>query len=80
MEDLVLHHLINNTENLEFRNFSKLVHKYENENNNVLAHFHLMAIQKVYEQMIRKDLVQEPNEIYAYIVFPNCSRLLYPTL
>lgn len=64
----LLHHLINNTENLEFRSFSKLAQKYKADTHNVLAHLHLMAIQKsVYEKIGRLDLVKESDKIYGYI-------------
>ncbi|MBI1859348.1 MAG: hypothetical protein HYR96_00315 [Deltaproteobacteria bacterium] len=64
----LIHHLLDNTENLEFRAFSALSQKYKAENPNVLAHTHLMAVQKaVYVDLERTDLLNDTNAVYAHI-------------
>jgi len=76
----LLHHLLDNTEGEEFRKFSKLIQKYDallrsprNDKedlfvesiDNVLAHIHLMALQKsVYEKLNRIDLLAEAENAY----------------
>lgn len=80
----LLHHLLDNTEGEDFKEFSKLMQKYDallkkTENakedsfvvstDNVLAHIHLMALQKTtYEKLGRSDLLAEAENTYLNVI------------
>lgn len=67
--DLVYHELLHNflVDNLKGWP-TPLLEKYKNEGGSVLAHLHLMALQKtVYEKMKRPDLLAEADAMYKLI-------------
>lgn len=64
----LLHSLVDNIVNDKFSQSSVLLEKYKNEHFNVLAHLHLMAIQKsVNEKLNDKELIQATDQLYSYI-------------
>lgn len=64
----LLHSLVDNIFNEEFSASSPLLEKYKNEPFNVLAHLHLMAVQKAAnEQLGESQLTQATEDLYGYI-------------
>lgn len=64
----LLHSLVDNIFNEEFSASSALLEKYKSEPFNVLAHLHLMAIQKAAnEELGEKDLILATEDLYTYI-------------